>query len=80
MAALAFDAFATYLAVGLRMDPDGLTPATHLSDDLGLESFDLLELLTLVEELGVNVPDAVAANVQTLGEVYDHYRSEADAA
>lgn len=74
---LGFADFADEVADRLGLDATQLEPTTHLTDDLGLESFELLEIIVMVEELGVPVPDSVAANVQTLGDLYEHYRSGA---
>ena len=42
---------------------------TRLREDLGADSLDLVELVfTLEQELGVSIPDADAAEIQTIGD------------
>lgn len=46
---------------------------TRLREDLGADSLDLVELVfTLEQELGVTIPDADAAEIQTIGDAV-HY-------
>ena len=71
--ALPFERFATYLADGLDLDPDALAPDARFDDDLGLDSFDMVELLVRVEELGVHLPEEVVMQVQTVGDLHRHY-------
>jgi acyl carrier protein len=70
---LDFDAFAQYLSDGLQLETEAFEADARLVDDLGLDSFDLVELLTLVEELGVRFPDDVAVGLDTVGDVYREY-------
>jgi acyl carrier protein len=69
--------FAEYLGEGLRLDSAILTPDARLIEDLGLDSLYLLELLVLVEELGVHLPDYVAVAMETVGDVYREYADRA---
>jgi acyl carrier protein len=73
IATLGFDDFAARLAEGLQLEPDGFTPGARLVEDLGLDSFDLVEMLTIVEELGVRFPDEVAVSLDTMSDVYREY-------
>jgi acyl carrier protein len=74
---LDFEAFAEHVSDGLRLEPDTVVPEARLVEDLGLDSFDLVELLTLVEELGVHFPDDVAVGVETVGDLYREYAERA---
>lgn len=74
---LLFDRFTRYLADGVRLDPGALTEDARLDDDLGLDSFDMVEILTRVEELGVRLPDEVVMEVQTVGDLYRQYAARA---
>jgi acyl carrier protein len=74
---LDFDTFTQYLGDGLQLETGAFEADTRLVDDLGLDSFDLVELLTLVEELGVRFPDDVAVSIDTLGDVYREYTQRA---
>lgn len=70
---LDFEAFKQYLSDGLQLETEAFEADARLVDDLGLDSFDLVELLTLVEELGVRFPDDVAVGLDTVGDVYREY-------
>jgi acyl carrier protein len=74
---LTFEGFARRIADALRIDPDGVVPGARFVDDLGLDSFDLVEALTVVEELGVRLPDDVAVDLDTMGDLYDEYVARA---
>ena len=74
---LDFDAFTRYLSDGLQLETEAFESDSRLVEDLGLDSFDLVELLTLVEELGVRLPDDVAVGLDTVGDVYREYTAHA---
>ena len=70
---LTFDAFATYLSDGLELDVDVLHRDIRLTEDLGLDSFDFMELVVLVEELGVHFPDHIVVSIETIGDLYEAF-------
>jgi len=74
---LDFADFAEHVGDGLGLEADVLAPDARLVEDLGLDSFDLVELLTLVEELGVRFPDDVAVGIDTVGELHQEYVARA---
>jgi len=78
--ALVFGDFAQHVSDGLGIELGAIVPEARLVEDLGLDSFDLVELLTLVEELGVRFPDDVAVGIDTVGELHDEYVSRASRA
>jgi acyl carrier protein len=79
-AILDFDTFAHRLQEGLRINSGPLSKEARLVDDLLLDSFDLTELLVVVEELGVRVPEETAESFETVGDVYVEYVRRAGAA
>jgi acyl carrier protein len=76
---LDFDTFALRLSEGLRIDSGPLSKDARLFEDLRLDSFDLTELLVVVEELGVRVPEEAAESFETVGDVYVEYVRRAEA-
>ena len=57
------------LAEQLGADEDSITPETNIMDDLGLDSLDVAELLSSVEdELNIMVRDERIRDMATLGE------------
>lgn len=78
-AILDFDTFALRLRDGLRIKSGPLSKEARLVEDLRLDSFDLTELLVVVEELGVRVPEETAESFETVGDVYVEYVRRAGA-
>ncbi|WP_206281725.1 acyl carrier protein [Streptomyces agglomeratus] len=57
----------------LGLLPEEVTPQARFKEDLGLDSLDMVELLTIVEtELGTAVDDEVALSLATIGDVLDY--------
>ena len=77
---LAFDDFALRIADALGIEPADVVPGARLMEDLGLDSFDLVEAMAVVEELGVRLPDDVAVDLETVGDLYGEYRARTSAA
>ena len=58
------------VATKFEVDKATLTPLADLSDDLGADSLDLVELMIAIEALfAINIPDEDFAELQTLAEV-----------
>ena len=74
---LSFDEFVGRVAEALDLEPDEMVADARFDEDLGLDSYDLVELLTLVEELGARLPDEVAVSIQTVGDLYREYEQRA---
>ena len=50
------------------VEEDNITPETNLSDDLGADSLDVVDLLMSIEdEFEVEVPDSEVENLKTVG-------------
>lgn len=58
------------LAEVAGVDADSINESTRLSDDLGLTSFDLADIVVSIEdEYGVSIPDEVFPTLHTVGDV-----------
>ena len=75
--AMSFDEFVLYISEGLDLEPVDVVTDARLVEDLGLDSFDLTELLALVEELRVRFPEEVAVSILTVGDLYREYAARA---
>ena len=54
----------------LGVEKDSLVPEANLLDDLGADSLDVVELVMAIEEeFAIEVPDADAENIRTLGDI-----------
>lgn len=74
---LSFEAFVQRVSASLDLEPEEMVADARFDEDLGLDSYDLVELLTTVEELGVRLPDEVAVGIDTLGDLYREYEQRA---
>jgi acyl carrier protein len=66
----------------LHVEPsDAYDQSTRLVEDLGLDSFMLLDLIVLIEtEAALDRPPIEIPVIVTLGDAYDYYRSSLVAA
>jgi acyl carrier protein len=71
--AISFDEFARRIADALDLEPEDIVAEARFDQDLGLDSYDLVELVTLVEELGAHLPDDVVVGIDTVGDLYREY-------
>ena len=65
-----FDAFTAELGELLGRSFTGVGPTTRLTEDLGFDSVDRLELLGLFDREGIDVPDELVATLATLGDLH----------
>jgi acyl carrier protein len=72
-----------YAIVGeqLGVEKETLVPEANLLDDLGADSLDVVELVMAIEEeFGIEVPDADAENIRTLGDITRYIEARAETA
>ncbi|CAO5191034.1 Acetyltransferase [Frankia sp. AiPs1] len=69
------DEFEQLVAGRLGFPGSTVTAGSRLHADLGLDSFRLLDLCLYVTELGTDLSEANWLEVETIGELYDHYRA-----
>ena len=63
------------IAEQLNVDPEEITEATSFKDDLGADSLDIVELImALEEEFDIEIPDADAEKVVSVGDVVDYIK------
>ncbi|MGZ4681040.1 MAG: GNAT family N-acetyltransferase [Acidimicrobiales bacterium] len=65
-----FDAFVAELGDLLGRRFEGAEPTTRLTEDLGFDSVDRLELLGMFDRRGIDVPDELVATLATLGDLH----------
>ncbi len=59
----------------LRVAREECVPEASLTDDLGADSLDLLELsMTILENFGVEIPDDELENIRTIQDIIDYIR------
>jgi acyl carrier protein len=70
-----------YALVGeqLGVEKESLVPEANLLDDLGADSLDVVELVMAIEEeFGIEVPDADAENIRTLGDITSYIEARVE--
>lgn len=69
------------LAEQLGVEEEEIKSSSHLVNDLGGDSLDLVELImAFEEEYGVEISDDDADNIKTVGNVLDYIAQHADKA
>ena len=65
------------VAEQLGVDKAKVTATTHFVDDLGADSLDTVELvMELEEEFGIEIPDDMSENIQTVGQATEFIESQ----
>jgi acyl carrier protein len=60
--------------LGVRFDQ--VVPEASFTDDLGADSLDLVEMvMALEEEFDIQIPDADAEKIGTVGKTFDYIKS-----
>ena len=70
-----------YALVGeqLGVEKESLVPEANLLDDLGADSLDVVELVMAIEEeFAIEVPDADAENIRTLGDITSYIEARVE--
>ncbi len=70
--ALPFDEMVLLISAETGVDLAGAHPGSLLREDLGWDSLTMVELLTVFDRYGVNLPDELLGELRTLGDVH-HY-------
>lgn len=59
-------------------DAEKITPATHIYDELGIDSLGMFSLgMHLIDRFGVRVPLSEVATIATVGDIFDTIRRHA---
>ena len=54
----------------VEIEPEEITPASSLRNDIGATSFDLMNIAVAIEEqYGVSVPDHLIQRIKTVGDI-----------
>ena len=61
------------LAKQIEIDPETITQDTHLVDDLGADSLDIVELIMSIEDsFGISISDEDVAQLYTVGRIVEY--------
>lgn len=65
------------VVTNLGAKPDKVTRDTHLMDDIGADSLEMVELTMVIEdEFGIHIPDEQADDILTFGAVVEFVETE----
>ncbi len=71
---LSLDEFWLAIARPMGIDRTGVDVRTTLRGDLDLDSLDMIEVFTIMEDLDCAVAEDDMSSLETVGDLYDHYR------
>lgn len=61
------------------IDEAQITADTRIIEDLGADSLDLVDMLTIIEDdFNIVVPDEAAMNMRTVGDVVDYMQKASE--
>ncbi len=67
----------TFLIEDLEVDEENLSPDAKLTDDLGIDSLDFVDIVVIVEkQFGFKIKPEEMAGVQTLSQFCDYIESK----
>lgn len=74
---MVFEKVRTLLVGQLGVDEDKVTMEASISDDLGADSLDVVDLImSLEEEFDVEIPDEDVENMKTVGDVVKYIEAK----
>lgn len=60
----------------LKLDPSKVTLEANLTEDLGADSLDAVEvIMALEDEFDLSISDEAAKNIKTVGDIVNHINS-----
>jgi len=69
----------TIIAEELGVEKDTIEADSHLSEDLGADSLDAVELIMAIEEeFDVEIDDTAATKIKTVQDILDYLENEID--
>ena len=73
---MVFEKIKEILAEQLDANAEEMTMETRIDEDLGADSLDVVELLMSIEdEIEVEIPDEEIENLKTIGDVVEYIQS-----
>ena len=73
-----FEKVAAMISEKFEMPVEEVTRETNIIDDLGADSLDIVDMLMILEEqYNLTIPDDVAQEMKTVGDVCDYIEENA---
>lgn len=71
-----FDTIREILCENLGVDPNEVTPTAHITDDLGADSLDNVELVMAFENaFEIEIPDEDAEKIRTVEDIEEYLKA-----
>jgi acyl carrier protein len=75
---MSFDEFRNIMADALIMNPEQLKPEASFITDLAVDSIRFVELYLKFQEMGIDIPEDAVWEIQTVGDAYNFYKTNAE--
>lgn len=76
---MVFDKVKSIIVDQLDVDEDKVTPAASITDDLGADSLDVVDLvMSFEEEFDLEIPDEQVAKIKTVGDIVKFIEDNTD--
>jgi acyl carrier protein len=73
-----FEKVAAMISEKFELPVESVTRDTNIIDDLGADSLDIVDMLMMLEEqYNLSIPDDVAQEMKTVGDVVDYIEENA---
>ena len=73
-----FEKVAALISEKFEMPVEEITRETNIIEDLGADSLDIVDMLMMLEEqYNISIPDEVAQDMKTVGDVADYIEENA---
>ena len=74
---MTFDKVKSILVDQLDVDEDGVTMESSITEDLGADSLDVVDMImSIEEEFDVEIPDDEIENMKTVGDIVKYIESK----
>ncbi len=76
---MVFDKVKSIIVDQLDVDEDKVTPTASITDDLGADSLDVVDLvMSFEEEFDLEIPDEQVAKIKTVGDIVKFIEDNTD--
>ena len=70
-----FDEISAIIEERLGVSASDITPDKNLTNDLGADSLDTVELIMSIEQkFGISIPEDAAENIKTVGDIISYIK------
>ncbi len=76
---LSFNEFWAFVVQSLRLDCGSIGETSLISEELGVDSLQMIELVLLMDDMGAELLEDLIPNIATAGDLYHHYATRVSA-